>query len=65
MLDRRAGRRHGTREAGEKQRRREKLVPTNGRVYQRENQTYLLLREKRLSRSPGLLLNSKPARNIY
>lgn len=65
LLDRRAGRGHGTREAGERQRRREKLVPTNGRVNQRESQTRLLLRERRPSRSPGLLLNSKPARNLW
>lgn len=64
MLDRRVGRGQGTREAVERQR-REKLFPTNGSINQRQNQTYLLQRERRLSRSPGLLLNSKPTRNLY
>lgn len=67
MLDRRAGWVEGM--GQEKQRTRsrgggEMLVAANGKVNQRENQSCPLLSERRLSRSPGWLLNSKPARNL-
>lgn len=47
------------------QRRREKFVPENGRVNQKENQSCLLLKERCRSRPLGLFQNFKRAGNFY
>ena len=67
LLDRRAGvgRGHGTREAEDKKQRRRRDACCCKWQSQLEGEPELpLLSERRLSRSPGLLLNSKPARNL-